>query len=138
MADQEMAGVSTQKPSRKQKKTNGPVIRPKYIDMIQEAVTQLRIKNVFPSKKNILKYICMNYPIKDENRAKFYLNRALKSCIRNRYLKLINIVGRAQVYLHCKDKPTFNSQARLDFSEMPKTELQTKTKKLTAKKKTTE
>ena len=71
---------------------------PKYIDMISIAITDLQRRNFNSTRKNILGYICSNYPNLGERRVKFFVYKALKSGVKNNVWTVITFVGRARIY----------------------------------------
>ena len=71
---------------------------PTYIDMINRAITDLQRRNFNSTRKNILGYICSNYPTKGDRRVKFFVYKALKSGVKNNVWTVITFVGRARIY----------------------------------------
>ena len=71
---------------------------PKYIDMINTAIADLQRRNFNSTRKNILGYICSNYPNKGDRRVKFFVYKALKSGVNNNVWTVITFVGRARIY----------------------------------------
>lgn len=88
MADTAVAPAATPKPAKKKAaaKPKKPAVHPKYSEMIQAAVTALKERGG-SSRQAILKYICANYKVGDENKANSHLKLALKAGVKSGTLK---------------------------------------------------
>ena len=90
---------------------------PKYIDMINIAITDLHRRNLNSTRKNILGYICSNYPTIGDKRVKFFVYKALKSGVKNNVWTVITFVGRARIYTPIEGATKDKFQAALKFAK---------------------
>ena len=67
-------------------KAKKPATHPKYCDMIQAAISNLKERGG-SSRQAILKYICANYKVGDDKQANSHLKLALRAGVKNDSLK---------------------------------------------------
>ena len=95
--DSKFANKAAQMQSARKRKPNNEN-HPKYIDMINIAIADLQRRNFNTTRKNILGYICSNYPTRGDRRVKFFVYKALKSGVKSNVWTVITFVGRARIY----------------------------------------